>query len=740
MTQPPYTVLLVDDSPEDRELYRRYLKRDTEHTYELIEASLGVEGLVLWQQHQPDAVLLDYRLPDLDGLEFLAQMQSQLPAVEREAGDSPEPPDFPVVMVTGQGNEAIAVQAMKAGAQDYLVKERMTPEALHLAITGAISRVQLRQQLQQRIERERLVSEITRRVHQTLDLDEVLQTAVDEVRQFLQTDRVLLFRLYENGQGDVVTESVGAQWASLLAGSFHDPCLKTEHVDYFRQGRVALRPDIHNGSVDQCHVRLLERLQVQANLVVPILQSGHLWGMLIAHNCRQPRRWQPLEVELLEDIAAQVGIALQQAELYQKAQRELAERRRVEAELRESEERLRLAQRAAGAGLWDWDLTTNQITWSDEYYRLYGLDDSVVPSYESWLAPVLAPDRDRVNQAILNALEQDSGLNVEFRILHPIGGLRWLTLIGQTLHDGDGHPSRMTGISLNITKRKQAEEALATRARELTRLNGRLKIMTADLDQRNQDLNQFAYIVSHDLKAPLRGIQNLSQWLQEDLGNSLPPDNQHQLKLLSNRASTMEALINDLLQYSRAGRVKQPPELVNLGELLADVVSTLTIPPGVAIRLTSSLSTVWVRRVMLAQVLANLLSNAIKYGCVDGQGDITVSACEQENGYRFAIADKGPGIAPEDRERIFGIFETLANAAQKNSALEAGVVSTGIGLAIVKRLVGAEGGRIWVESEMGSGSSFIFTWQRTNGTALSSQRSAAATGIGYTKNQKSDCA
>ena len=714
MTQPTRTILLVDDSPEDRELYRRYLKRDKDHTYGLIEAGLGHEGLALWQQHQPDAVVLDYRLPDLDGLEFLAQMQSAPSAAPEPARATLDSPGVPVIMVTGQGNEAIAVQAMKAGAQDYLVKERITPESLHLAVHGAISTVQLRLQLQQRIERERLVSDITRRIHQTLDLNEVLQTAVDEVRRFLQTDRVLLFRLHEDGQGDVVTESVGPHWTSLRAESYHDPCLKTEHIDYFRQGQVALRPDIHNGSVDQCHVQLLDKLEVQANLVVPILQNGHLWGMLIAHNCVEPRQWQPLEVELLQDIAAQVGIALQQAELYQQAQSELKERRRVEAELRESEERLRLAQRAAGAGLWDWDLMTNQLTWSNEYYQLYGLEASVVPCYENWLASVIEPDRDRVNQAILKALEEDSGLNVEFRILHPVSGLRWLTLIGQTIHDADGNCSRMAGISLNITKRKQVEEALATRARELARLNGRLKSMAADLDQRNQDLNQFAYMVSHDLKAPLRGIQNLSQWLQEDLGNSLPPDNQHQLNLLSNRAATMEALINDLLQYSRAGRVKQPPEVVNLGELLGDVVNTLMIPPGVAIRLASSLAKIRVRRVMLAQVLANLLSNAIKYGCIDGQGDITVSATEGDNGYQFAIADRGPGIAPEHQERIFGIFETLSTAKQDASTFEAGGISTGIGLAIVKRLVSAEGGRIWVESGVGTGSTFHFTWQRVN--------------------------
>ncbi|MGB3615991.1 MAG: PAS domain-containing protein [Elainellaceae cyanobacterium] len=968
MTRPSRTILIVDDSPEDREVYRRYLERDTEYSYTLLEAAVGQDGLKLWEIHQPDAILLDYRLPDLDGLEFLAQLER---SPRPQSLYEPQERSFPVIMVTGEGSEAIAVQAMKAGAQDYLIKGRITLAGLQIAVNSVISAVQLRTQLQQRISRERLVSEITRKVHESLDLDDVLQTTVKEVLQFLQTDRVLLFRLYHNGQGEVVTEAANPPWSILLSETYYDPCLREEHLHPFRQGKVAIRPDIFDGTVNACHVNLLKRLQVRANLVVPILQNGQLWGMLMAHHCSGIRQWQTIEVELLKDIATQVGIALQQAELYQQAQSELAERRRVEAELRESEERLRLAldgssgglwdwnietnedylsprwlemleyepgnlpahydswselihpedrewvtgqleahlkdesvpyrfeyrmltksgqwkwianygrvvkrdeqgrplrmagihhdiddakradlklqethiqleaalsagsiytwcwdmvsnrvttdrssaelfgvnpesaatglpieiyleaihpsdrrhvaaaieravkhkepfvaeyrlrgadgherwvisrgrveydangtafalpgaiaditerkqaeealrqseerlrlaQRAAGAGLWDWDLMTNQITWSDEYYQLHGLNTSIPPSYENWLTSILQPDRDRVNQAILDALENNTGLAIEFRILHPASGVCWLTIMGQTLYNTDGHPVRMTGISLNITERKQAEEALSYRAQELTRLNHVLKTITADLDQRNRDLNQFTYVVSHDLKAPLRGIQNLSQWLQEDLGDLIPPENQKQLKLMASRVTLMETLISDLLQYSRAGRVKQPPEQVNLGELLTEIVSTLTVPLGITVRFTLPLPTVWARRVMLSQVFANLISNAIKYGCIDGRGEITISAWEEDNSYRFAVADNGPGIAPEDQERIFGIFETLQAKTPSPSESNA-TISTGIGLAIVKRLVNAEGGNLWIESDLNRGATFFFTWKQ----------------------------
>ncbi|MCC5661613.1 response regulator [Nostoc sp. XA010] len=318
MNQNTRTILIIDDSAEDRELYRRYLIGER---YIILEAALGKQGMELWQQHQPDAVLLDYRLPDLDGLKFLAQLQ---PSSQQSC--------LPIIIMAAYGNEASAVQAMKAGAQDYLVKEQITPEGLQLAVEKAIETVQLRTQLQQRIEKERLILQITQKIHQTLDLKEILQTAVTEVRQFLQTDRVLIFRLQPDGWGTVATESVDEGWTPLLSTSLYDSCFNENYVEPFRQGLVTIKPDIHDGSINPCHVELLASLQVRANLVVPILQDNQLWGMLIAHHCAAPRQWQALEIDLLKELATQVGIALQQAELYQQAQNELAERKQAEAE------------------------------------------------------------------------------------------------------------------------------------------------------------------------------------------------------------------------------------------------------------------------------------------------------------------------------------------------------------------------------------------------------------------------
>lgn len=469
MSQQHRTLLIVDDSSEDRELYRRYLLYDHEYSYTILEAALGQQGIELWHQHQPDAVLLDYRLPDLDGLEFLSRLQSTLPEF-----------CLPVIVVTGQGNEGIAVQAMKAGAQDYLMKEQLTPEGLHLAVNGAIAAVQLRTQLQQRIKREQVVAQITQQIHQSLHLDEILQTTVTEVRQFLHTDRVLIFRLEQDGNGTVVAESVGSEWRSLLSSNLYDPCLANNYLECYRpesvthdpafvenyverylQGQVTAISDIHDSSIDPCHVELLAQFQVKANLVVPIRHDHQFWGLLIAHHCAAPRTWQSLEVDLLKELANQVSIALRQAELYQQAQNELAERRRVEAELRESEERLRLALAASRMGTWDWHIQMGKIFWSDNLEALFGLEPGEFDgSFEMFVARLHPDDGDRVLAAIDQAITTGEDYDIEFRVVYPNGTIRWALSQGKVFYDQNGQPMRMAGIDIDITERKRTAEAL----------------------------------------------------------------------------------------------------------------------------------------------------------------------------------------------------------------------------------------------------------------------------------------
>lgn len=469
MMQQQRTVLIVEDSSEDCELYRRYLLQDREYQYTILVAELGQAGLELWQRHQPDFVLLDYRLPDLDGVEFLSQLQT----MTHESF-------LPVIVITGLGNEAIAVQAMKAGAQNYLVKGRFTAEELQFAINSAIENLHLRHQLQQSIEKERLFVQITKQIYKSLHFNEIVQTTVSEVRQFLQTDRVLVFQLHSDGNGSVVAESVEAPWQSVLGLDIFDPCLAEdyieryrqgllnqdptsieEYIEGYRQGLVTSKTDIYDGSIDPCHVELLAQFQVRANLVVPILHDNYFWGMLIAHHCTAPRQWQQLEIDLLQELANHLSISLHQAEALQQTQNELAERKRTEASLQESERQLRQALEAAHMGTWDWNIQKGQIQWSANLEALFGLEPGEFDgSFAMFISSVHPEDRNRLQEAINAAVTTGAEYNIEFRVVYPDGTIRWALSQGKVFYDESGQPVRMAGVDLDITERKRSEAEL----------------------------------------------------------------------------------------------------------------------------------------------------------------------------------------------------------------------------------------------------------------------------------------
>jgi PAS domain S-box-containing protein len=244
------------------------------------------------------------------------------------------------------------------------------------------------------------------------------------------------------------------------------------------------------------------------------------------------------------------------------------------------------------------------------------------------------------------------------------------------------------GVGRDITERKQAQ---------------------ADLEQRNQELASFAYVVSHDLKAPLRAVANLSEWIEEDLAGSLSVANQQQMTLLRSRVYKMEATIDGLLDYARVGISVETIESVSIAELLADVIDAIAPPPTFTISLPPELPILSTRRLPLFQVFANLIGNGIKHhDAEDGSIQLSIAkratTAVEDRGdcYEFAVSDDGPGIAPEHHDRMFKIFQAVN--PQKRSD------STGIGLAIVKKIVEAEGGTIWLESEVGKGTTFYFTW------------------------------
>lgn len=366
--------------------------------------------------------------------------------------------------------------------------------------------------------------------------------------------------------------------------------------------------------------------------------------------------------------------------------------------LQESEERYRSLIVATSQIVWTTD-AKGQVVDLPTWRAYTGQSEEEVKGW-GWLEALHPEDRDRTAQMWSHSVLTKSFYDTEYRIRAADGSYRYFSARGVPITAEDSSIREWVGVCTDIEERKAAESAMKTRAEELTYLTAVLAQTNAALEKRNQELDQFAYVASHDLKAPLRAIANLSQWIEEDISDTLNEENRHQMNLLRGRVHRLEALIDGLLQYSRVGRIATAAEPVDVTAILAEVTNSLALPPD-AITVGAGMPTLLTQRLPLFQVFSNLLSNAIKHHHrLDRQ--ITISVQNQGQFYEFAVADDGPGIAPEYHEKVFGIFQTL-EARDK-------VENTGVGLAIVKKIVEAQGGRIWLESREGQGATFHFTW------------------------------
>ena len=361
--------------------------------------------------------------------------------------------------------------------------------------------------------------------------------------------------------------------------------------------------------------------------------------------------------------------------------------RREALERRESEERLDAVVRSAGEGILTIDAAGRVESFNPAAERLFGYAPAeVIGSNVSRLMP--EPDRSQHDGYLQRYL--GSGVARVIGIGREVTGQRKdgsPIALGLTVTEMQLGTRRLfTGILHDLTERRRADARQAE--------------LIDDLQAVNEELRNFAYVVSHDLKAPLRGIGSLADWLVSDYADKLDDQGREYLTLMKNRASRMDALIDGILEYSRVGRINETHVAVDLNVLVAETVQMLAPPPEVTVTVEGTLPTVVGERTRLQQLFQNLISNAIKHRDKP-EGRIRVAAADAGTFWQLSIADNGPGIEPRHHERVFQLFQVLTPRDQKES--------TGVGLALVKKIVELYGGRVWIESQPGEGSTFLFT-------------------------------
>ncbi len=401
---------------------------------------------------------------------------------------------------------------------------------------------------------------------------------------------------------------------------------------------------------------------------------------------------------------------------------DITERKRVEEALRQSEQRFSLAIEGTRVGIVDWSVPTSKMFWSPGVFAQLGYEpDEFEPTFSIVIEKLIHPDdiNDLLRKILIHHNDRKTA-EAECRVITKDGSSKWLRLHGHSSWDDQGRPLRTVGTVEDITERKKAEDEIRELNRDLERrvqertaelmqeIEERKRVERAllasesDLIRSNEDLEQFAYIASHDLQEPMQSVSNALQLLEEEY-KGRPTDHSELLIYFAvEQAKKMQALIRDLLEYSRIGTKRNSFKMVDLQEVQnqsARNLKKLIEEKGTKVT-WDELPTILGDSTQLLQVFQNLIGNAVKFGSEDSP-QVHVSAEKKEHEWVFSVRDNGIGIEREYFDRIFEIFQQLNRTDS--------FTGTGIGLAVVKKIVERHGGRVWLESELGVGSIFYFT-------------------------------
>jgi PAS domain S-box-containing protein len=431
-----------------------------------------------------------------------------------------------------------------------------------------------------------------------------------------------------------------------------------------------------------------------SSISLPLVDGNKAFGALTIYS-KEPDPFTEDEVNLLTELANDLSYGIM-------AIRIRAARMKAEEALYESKSQLDLALQSAHTGMWYWDIINKKRYFDNQVCNLLGIDPATFTGTDDeFFRAVHRDDRATIRAALLRTIEHNVPYEVEYRVVWPDGSIHYISARGMLVRNNVDRPVRINGIIWDITERQQREDQLAKQAAELQE-------RTVQLEEINKELESFSYSVSHDLRSPLRAIDGYSRMILKREGDKFDEETTRKFNTIRLNVQQMGQLIDGLLNLSRLGKQELAIVTLDMTALVGDTWNELqVINPDRVIELTvSSMPNAYGDRILIKQVYLNLLDNAIKYTKHCAPAKIEAGGYTKDKEHVYYIKDNGAGFDMAYYDKLFGIFQRLHNTDDFEG--------TGIGLAIVQRIIHKHGGKVWAEGETEKGATFYFTLPLTH--------------------------